>query len=104
MFGGDLAVGFEEAKKWGYDAVELHIGDPKKINITEIMNASITNNMKVCAISTGLSLYEEKLILTDSNLEGRIAAIQRIKDYIDLSNIIGGDIIIANMCGCVFPV
>lgn len=103
LYGGNLSVGFEKAKNWGYDAVELHIGDPKKVNISEILDASKDKNIDVCGISTGLSLYEDKLILTDPDYERRIAAVQRIKEYIDLSGIIGGCIIIGNMRGSVSP-
>jgi sugar phosphate isomerase/epimerase len=103
LYGGNLSVGFEKARNWGYDAVELHIGDPKKINISEILDASMDKNIDVCGISTGLSLYEDKLILTDQDYERRAAAVQRTKEYIDLSGIIGGCIIIGNMRGSVLP-
>ena len=101
VFVGDIDENIEKARNCGYGAVELHIRNPKQIDIENILESSEKFNIKISAISTGLSYHFDKLCLINDSSNVREAAVLKIKDYIDLAAIIGGFIIIGTMRGSI---
>ncbi|MDD4896254.1 MAG: TIM barrel protein, partial [Atribacterota bacterium] len=85
IFQGDYVSGIKKAKEIGYKAVELHIRDPKAIDIPAIIGAVKKNNLIVSTIGTGQAYVDERLHFTSANAGVRNTAVQRIKDQIDLA-------------------
>jgi len=99
VFIGDFAESIKEARKYGYDAVELHIKDPKEINANQITKQCERFNIEISGISTGLSYHFDKLSLTDCSEIKRKETIIKIKEFIDLAALIGGSVIIGTIRG-----
>jgi 5-keto-L-gluconate epimerase len=73
----------------GYDAVELHIRDPKAVNVEEIGDLLNQYHLPVPTIGTGQAYGEEGLSFANSDLVIRNKAVQRIKDQMDLASELG---------------
>src|SRR4030042_797115 len=69
----------------GYDAVELHIRDPREIDVGGIEKLLKQYRLPVPTIGTGQAYGEEGLSFADPDPEIRQQAVQRIKDQIDLA-------------------
>ncbi|MDI6726184.1 MAG: 5-keto-L-gluconate epimerase [Smithellaceae bacterium] len=69
----------------GYDAVELHIRDPRMIDADEIAKLLQQYRLPVPTIGTGQAYGEEGLSFADPDREIRQQAVQRIKDQMDLA-------------------
>jgi len=96
---GDYVTEIKNAKEIGYKAVELHIRDPKIINHPSIMQVIQKNNLAVSAIGTGQAYVDEKIYFTSEDKEIRRAAVQRIKDQIDLAAKLNAKVIIGTIKG-----
>ncbi|MBA7550667.1 5-keto-L-gluconate epimerase [subsurface metagenome] len=96
---GDYVEEIQKARKIGYKAVELHIRDPKTINVSEIMEAIKRNNLTVSAIGTGQAYVDDNIYFTSIDKEIRSAAVQRIKDQIDLASKLNSKVIIGTIKG-----
>lgn len=97
---GDLEQNIKISSEIGYDAVELHnIKDPNIININDLIKLCKKYNIGISAISTGLSNYIDKLSLIDDSKKIRVAAIERVKDYIRLAGCLNCSVIIGTMRG-----
>jgi sugar phosphate isomerase/epimerase len=99
IFQGDYVSGIKKAKEIGYKAVELHIRDPKAIDIPAIMGALKKNNLTVSTIGTGQAYVDERLYFTSTNAGVRNAAVQRIKDQIDFAAPFRAKVIIGTIKG-----
>lgn len=97
LFGGDIAESIEKAKRMGYDAVELHFSNPLDVDVKKVISACEKYNVQVSAIATGSTYVINKLSLTDDSENIREAAINRIKEYVDLAQSLSSMVII----GCV---
>jgi 5-keto-L-gluconate epimerase len=97
---GDLEQNIIIASEIGYDAVELHnIKDPKLVDKSDLLKICKKYNIFVSAISTGLSNYIDKLSLIDDSEKIRLAAIDRVKDYINLADQLNCAAIIGTLRG-----
>jgi sugar phosphate isomerase/epimerase len=100
LFGGPIEKGMEQAKKWGYDAVELHnIANPLNTDVKLIIEHSKKYDIKISCISTGPAYYSEKLSLTSDIRDVRKLAVNRLKEYVDLAGKIGSSVTIGTMRG-----
>lgn len=99
IFQGDYIEGIKKAKKIGYKAVELHIRNPKAIDIPEIIEAVGENNLTVSTIGTGQAYVDERIYFTSIDEKVRKAAVQRIKDQIDFAAPIRAKVIIGTIKG-----
>ncbi len=84
---GDFSLTAQKAKDAGFCAVELHLRNPKQINGEEILNIADKNGLKICGIATGMEFTLNKLSLIDENADMRNAAINRLKEHVDLAKI-----------------
>lgn len=91
--------GIKKAAQIGYDAVELHIRDPKQINQEALLHSCQENNLKVSTIGTGLGYAIDNLCLSSINSETRKSAIERIESQIQLAKQLDCDVIIGLMKG-----
>jgi len=99
IFQGDYVSGINKANEIGYKVVELHVRDPKVINIPAIMEAINKNNLTVSTIGTGQAYVDEKLCFSSTNADVRNAAVQRIKDQIDFAATLRAKVIIGTIKG-----
>ena len=98
---GDYEDSIKKAAELGFDAVEMHIRDPKTIDVESVIDACYENNINVSSIGTGLGYGLDGLSLTSPDDAIRHAAVQRIKDHISLGKELGAVIIIGLMKGLV---
>lgn len=102
LFCGDnLRQQFELAKSLGYDAVELHLRAPEDVSVSQILSFCEKFGISVSAIATGLAKLVDQLCFIDEDPKVRTAAVQRIKDFIDLSAILKCGIVIGSMRGVI---
>lgn len=87
------------AKQIGYDAVELHIRDPKTVDKDAIYQALEQNKIPVSSIGTGLGFGLDGLSLSHPCEAIRQKAIERIKDHIDFARTVNACVIIGTMKG-----
>lgn len=96
---GEYITQICKAKKIGYKAVELHIRDPKIIDYSSIMQVIKKNNLAVSAIGTGQAYVDDKISFTSIDKKIRSAAVQRIKNQIDLALKLNSKVIIGTIKG-----
>ncbi len=99
IFQGDYVSGIKKAKEIGYKAVELHIRDPKVIDVPGIMEVVKKNNLTVSTIGTGQAYVDEKLYFSSVDAGVRNAAVLRIKDQIDFASQLKAKVIIGTIKG-----
>ncbi len=100
LFGGSIEESIYKTKEWGYEAVELHnITNPEKVDAESILYTLKKYNIEVSAISTGPAYYQDRLDLTDDSYQIRKNAANRLKQYVNLAEKIGGLITIGTMRG-----
>lgn len=73
-----------KAKQYGFDAVELHIEEPEKVDFFEINTICKNNDLEVSAISSGLSYTQGRLSLFSKDNAIKERARKRFQNYIDL--------------------
>lgn len=83
IMAGDPAGRIALASRLGYDAVELHWANPAHIPLAEIASACMANQMEISAFATGRAYVQEGLSLIHEDSGNRMAAINRLKDYVD---------------------
>ena len=82
----DFRESIRKVAELGYDAVELHIRDPKSIDVDETENLLNQYRLPVPTIGTGQAYGEEGLSFADPDPEIREKAVRRIKDQMDLAS------------------
>lgn len=97
VFRGDIFQSIDKAKQIGYDAVELHLRNPKEIDADRLKKYCDFNNFNISALGTGLESSLNKLSLIDDDEMVRHKTIERLKEHIDLAMKLGCSVII----GCI---
>ena len=82
----DFQKSIQKVAESGYDAVELHIRDPKGVDVGEIERLLKQYRLPVPTIGTGQAYGEEGLSFADPDPEIRLKAVQRIKDQMDFAS------------------
>lgn len=99
VFQGEYDKQIINASSVGYEAVELHIRDPKAIARRELFQALNKTNIRVSTIGTGQAYVDERIFFTSFDENIRQAAVQRIKDQIDLAAELNAKVIIGTIKG-----
>lgn len=94
---GDIPASIRRAREYGYDAVELHLSDPREFDTVTCLAACKANGIKVGGIATGSTYTVHHLSLTDHAKTIRDAAVSRVIEYVELAAALSGTLII----GCV---
>jgi sugar phosphate isomerase/epimerase len=94
---GALGKQIETANALGYDAVELQLRDPEKIDANELTRLCEKNSVAVSAIATGLEYSLNKLSMISDDKDKRERTLKALKKHIDLASEINSLVII----GCV---
>ncbi|MBN1317756.1 MAG: sugar phosphate isomerase/epimerase [Anaerolineales bacterium] len=84
LFSGDPVDGIRRASLIGYEAVELHLGDPVLIDIDRVKAALAEHNMALSSIGAGRAYLEDGLSFTHDDPTIRSQALVRVKTLVDL--------------------
>lgn len=98
-----LAGAYEQslvtAKKLGYEAIEIHVGDPKKIDLASLKAALKQTDMKISGIATGIAYADEGLCLIHPDAAVRAAAVQRLREFCTFAAELDSVLLIGRMKG-----
>lgn len=97
---GSVAEIIKNAALIGYDAVQFQINRPAEFNLEEALTALNTYKIKVSAIATGQAYTVDGISLGHKDDAKRLAAIERMKEQIDLAvKLEGADVGIGTIRG-----
>ena len=99
LFSGDLNTGMQRAKDLGYCGVELSLLDSPAINQDDVLKKLETLGLKVYAIATGQTYYQDGYSLYGPTAEKRQKTIQRLKGHIDFATRLNSAVIIGGIRG-----
>lgn len=99
LFSGDLNRGMQNVKDLGYCGVELSLLDSLMINQDEVLNEMEALSLKVYAIATGQTYYQDGYSLYAHTEEKRQKAIERLKGHIDFASSLNSAVIIGGIRG-----
>ena len=71
------------AKKYGYDAIELHIREPKRYHASVIRKTASDYGLAIAAVATGMEYTVGGLSLIDDDIVKREAALNRVYEHAD---------------------
>ena len=97
LLGGVLPENLSSLSTLGYDALELHWGNPSQINLAGIASACKNLGIVVSAFATGRAYVQEGLSLIHDDEAIRKAAIKRLFDFTDAAEPFNATVII----GCI---
>ena len=101
-FQGGIAEGMAKAAAMGFDCVELHIRNPSGFDPKDLARISAETGVGIAAIGTGLEYGKHGLSLTSDDPAVRAAALQRMREHIDLAAHFGAVVflgLIRGKCG-----
>jgi sugar phosphate isomerase/epimerase len=87
------------AKEIGYDALELHVRDPKRYNAKEIRAVAEGYGLSICAAANGMEYTIGGLSLIDDDPDKREHAIARVFEHVDFASQLGARLIVGIMRG-----
>ena len=87
----------------GYDAIELHIRDPKNYDPIVIKKTAANYGLTVCAVANGMEYTVGGLSLIDDDKEKSNAAYNRILEHCDFAAALNAKLIIGIMRGNIPP-
>ena len=99
VFWDDLAVGFEQAAKLGFDAVEIFPPSAEALDARLVRSLLASHKLKLAAVGTGAGWVAQKLRLTDPDPAIRRQAQQFIGAVIDFAGGFDAPAIIGSMQG-----
>ena len=99
IFRGTIREVAEASRKAGYDAMELYIRNPKDQDSAELLSVAADNGLKYCGICTGLEFIFNKLCITSGDLVIRQAAVDRLKEHLDLGAALECPVVVGTMRG-----
>ena len=99
LFSGDLNTGMQRAKDLGYCGVELSLLDSPAINQDDVLKKLETLGLKVYAIATGQTYYQDGYSLYGPTAEKRQKTIERLKGHIDFATRLNSAVIIGGIRG-----
>lgn len=95
----NLEENIEKIASLGFDGAELHVGNPKDLDVENVVRAIKENNLEVPTIGTGQAYTEEGLSFSDSNEIVRKKAVKRIKDQIIFASRFNSQVTIGSIMG-----
>ena len=99
IFTGGIYDHLPLIEELGYDAIELHVGNPATLDRKELRKQLDAHHLTISMIGTGLAFGEEGLSWVDPDPEIRRKAIQRIKDHVDFGSEYGAQLAIGLIRG-----
>ncbi|WP_258359224.1 sugar phosphate isomerase/epimerase family protein [Moorella sulfitireducens (nom. illeg.)] len=98
---GPYLDNIKKAAELGYDAVEIHVRDPRELEVEQILKVCQKERITVSTLGTGLGYVEDKLSLTHPNAQIREKAAKRILDHIEVASYLGAGVIVGSMRGVI---
>lgn len=86
MYRGNIRENIEKLSKSGYEGVEISLRDPKIIKKEELKEALKKNSMTLTTVGTGQAVASEVITFINPDKTVRKAAVDRIKEHIDLTS------------------
>ena len=97
--GANIQAVSADAKKAGYDAMELYIYNPAQYDAKEFAKVAADNGLTYSGICTGLEKIINELCLTDEDASVRQKAVDRLKEHLDFGTAIGCPVVVGTMRG-----
>lgn len=94
---GDIEYLAKTASEIGYDAIELQLCNPDRYNWTHLADTARQMGLAFCAIATGREYVENRLSLISDDAGVRRAAIDRLKEHVDMGAALGCMVIVGTM-------
>jgi len=94
---GDIESLCERSRKYGYEGMEIQLANPGKFDWDHIRKTKDAYGITVTALATGREFHQNKLYLLDENPAVRRAAVERLKEHVDVAAIVGAMVIIGSM-------
>ncbi len=91
---GTISDNLMQAAKLGYQAIEVHTRETEAFDYEAIREAEKKSGVKVCMVVTGRLNTEGKCSLIDDRPYVTQAAMQGMRQYIDMASKLGADIVI----------
>jgi sugar phosphate isomerase/epimerase len=96
---GDICDNLLKAHKIGYSAIEIHTRENADIDYKKVIDTCEKTNMRIAAVVSGRLYNEKKVTLIDDDLEKVDVAMSGMKQYIDMAEILGTDVILGWLKG-----
>ena len=90
---------YKRAASLGYSGVEFFPGNSATIPVNEIINATESNNLKVCAFGTGGGKALYGLSLTHHDAEIRKLAVNYVEQIISVASLFQSSVVIGSLQG-----
>ncbi|MDR1177011.1 MAG: sugar phosphate isomerase/epimerase [Treponema sp.] len=87
------------AQNTGYNALELHVRDPKRYDPKEIRETARSHGLSICATANGMEYSVGGLSLIDRENDKREAAVQRLLEHVDFAAELDARLIVGIMRG-----
>ena len=87
----------EQAKKIGYDGLEIQLANPLQYDWKHIKEVCGAYGLDLITFATGRELGENGLCLLSDDASVRRAAIDRLKEHIDCAQVAGCQVIVGSM-------
>jgi sugar phosphate isomerase/epimerase len=87
------------AQDIGYNALELHVRDPKRYDPKEIRETARSHGLSICATANGMEYSVGGLSLIDRENGKREAAVERLLEHVDFAAELGARLIVGIMRG-----
>jgi len=86
LFRGDPASSIAKAKTIGYDAVEIHLRDPQKLDREALFKACEENEISVAALATGPEVSLNGFSMLDPSPDRRKELMKNLVAHVDLAS------------------
>ncbi len=80
-----LVEGIEKAAELGFECVEIHIRNPRDLDVATLERATQASGVRIAAIGTGVEYVRNSLSLTADDPAVRAQAIERMCEHIELA-------------------
>jgi len=99
---GGLVKAMVLASGWGFNAVELQVRNPLKLDVDVIASAAAEAGLSIAAIGTGLEYTLNGLSLTSPDPDIRRLMLERYREHIDLADKLGATVFLG-LCRATAP-
>ena len=99
LFAGKLEEGIPKIAGLQFDAIELSVRDPEEKAVNDALKISSDYGLRVSAIATGQSYYNDHISLSDLSERKRKSCISRMIAHIDLASSLDSFIVIGGIRG-----
>ncbi len=96
---GPFSESIRTAGLIGYDAIELHVADPSRLDVSVLGQELKRAGVRISTLGTGLCYAQDGLSLTSANEQVRQQAVERIKAHVHFARHFGSSVIIGLIRG-----